>query len=392
MSFFATIAAGGGIADVIFVHGITGDPLETWSSKGAIEKDGDYWPQWLANDLPHLNFYTLGFPASLFAQWAKKEMDLYERGKNVLETLAGYGVGTRPVVFICHSLGGLLVKQIIRTAKESSDAGWQQIAGGCKGILFMATPNNGSILADLLHAFSGCFASSHVVKLKKDSSALDELNESFRNFCHSREISITVYYEKYKVRGLAIIVDAKSADPGVNAAMPIPVDANHLDICKPVSRDSTVYISIRRKLSELAPVQAVPIAGSFDEDQLGSDSEHDRRDLLEKLTAAGREYEYGFANESQNRFARAFAQQGLKTASAAVYNNLLADVEQRFQSLIYHPLICYDADQSTVSEAVQRQIIDPLSLKYADDNATSKTVMNALYFLTERCHIRWDKP
>ncbi|WP_177234356.1 hypothetical protein [Bradyrhizobium sp. cf659] len=38
--------------------------------------------------VPHLDFYTLGYPASLFAQWAKKEMDLYQRAKNVLETLA----------------------------------------------------------------------------------------------------------------------------------------------------------------------------------------------------------------------------------------------------------------------------------------------------------------
>jgi hypothetical protein len=85
-------------------------------------------------------------------------------------------------------------------------------------------------------------------------------------------------------------------------------------------------------------------------------------------------------------------QQGLKTAPANLYNNLLADIEQRFHSLIYHPLICIGADNTTVSAAIQTQIVDPLSEKYADKNATSKTIMNALYFLTERCHVRWDKP
>ena len=127
-TFFATIAATGGIADVVFVHGLTGDPVDTWSANGASEPEGGYWPKWLAADLPHFNYYTLGYPASVFAQWAKKEMNLYQRSINVLETLAGYNFGNRPLVFICHSLGGLLVKQIIRTARDSTDQSYLRIA------------------------------------------------------------------------------------------------------------------------------------------------------------------------------------------------------------------------------------------------------------------------
>ena len=394
-TFFATISANSGPADVIFVHGLTGDPVETWSSEGTLEAEGPYWPKWLVTDLPHLNFYTLGYPAGLFAQWAKKEMNLYQRAKNVLETLAGYEFGNRPLVFICHSLGGLLVKQILRTAKESTDEDWHKVADNCCGVLFLATPHSGSSLADLLKAFSGCFSSPHVDKLLKDTSDLDELNASFRTFCQSRDVHVTAYHEMHKARKLAEIVDAKSADPGVNATMPIPIDADHLNICKPSGRNSVIYLSIRRKLKKLLlTTSAAELKGpaSFDDDALGAESSRDRRDLLEKMTAAGREHEYGFANDSQNKFARAFVQQGLKTASANLYSNLLADIEQRFQSLVYHPLICVGADNATVLKAVQTHVVDPLSVKYTNKNATAKTIMNALYFLTERCHIRWDKP
>jgi hypothetical protein len=394
-TFFATISANNGCADVIFVHGLTGDPVDTWSSEGTNEEEGPYWPRWLAADLPHLNFYTLGYPASLFAQWAKKEMNLYQRAKNVLEILAAYDFGNRPLVFVCHSLGGLLVKQILRTAKESADGAWHKVADNCCGVLFLATPHSGSNLADLLKTFSGCFTSPHVDKLLKDTSDLDELNASFRTFCHGRSLHVTAYHEMHKAHKLSMIVDAKSADPGVNASVPIPVDADHINICKPSSRDSFIYLSVKRKLKGLLPdASATELAdpGYFDEDELGSGSTGDRRDLLEKMTAAGREHEYGFANDSQSKFARAFARQGLKTAPANLYNNLLADVEQRFQSLIYYPLICAGADSTTVSHAIQSQVVDPLSAKYADNNATAKTIMNALYFLTERRHVRWDKP
>lgn len=129
---------------MIFVHGLTGDPVDTWSSDGVTEQEGPYWPRWLVTDLPHLNFYTLGFPASLFAQWAKKEMNLFQRAKNVLELLAAYGFGSRPIVFVCHSLGGLLVKQILRTAKESTEDAWHIY---CSNYKAMNDPMEGYYLA-----------------------------------------------------------------------------------------------------------------------------------------------------------------------------------------------------------------------------------------------------
>jgi protein SERAC1 len=392
---FAKIAGNAGCADVIFVHGLTGNPVTTWTSVGATEPEGDYWPNWLATDLPYVNFYTLGYPASLFAQWAKKEMTLYERAKHSLELLAGYELGKSPLIFVCHSLGGLLVKQLLRTARESSEEAWHRIADSCVAVLFLATPHSGSSLANLLYAFSGCFSSHHVEKLKTDTSDLDELNESFRVLCHLQKLEVTVYYEMYKTGKFAIVVDKESADPGLSGVMPIPVDASHTNICLPENRHSPIYVSIRHRLKDLVQqpqVSETPSSKVFEGDDLESLSLSDRRDLQTKMIAADREHEYPFANDSQSRFARSFVKSGLKTAATRLHMDLLAEIEQRFQSLIFHPLICKDADNSIIATAIQTQIVEPLSIKYAANEASAKTIMNALYFLTERCHVRWDKP
>ncbi|PSH62077.1 ABC-three component system protein [Phyllobacterium sophorae] len=394
-NYFATISANGGTVDVIFVHGLSGDPVETWTADGSKESEGGYWPQWLAADVPHLNLYTLGFPASVFAQWAKKEMNLYDRAKNFLETLASYEFGKRPIIFICHSLGGLLVKQILRTAKESTDEDWRRVGERCVGIFFLATPHSGSSVANLLKFFVQGFTSVHVNKLLNDNAELQELNESFRSHCHAKPITVLVYHEQHLTRKTLLVVDAKSADPGVTGTTPVPIDADHIGICKPRDRNSLIYTSIRHRIRKLAPV--IPPdeptgLEKFADDGLEDTSPTDRRDLMSKMVAAGRDHEYPFANDSQSKFARPFVRTGLKTSISTVYKNLLADIEQRFQTLVFHPLICNGADELTISKAIQSEIVEPLSAKYAADRATAKTIMNALYFLTERCHIRWDRP
>lgn len=81
---FQPIVASKGDFDVIFIHGITGDPVATWMSSGSDDPAGDFWPHWVHADFPNTNIYALGYPASLFGQWAKKEMGLYERAKATL--------------------------------------------------------------------------------------------------------------------------------------------------------------------------------------------------------------------------------------------------------------------------------------------------------------------
>lgn len=48
--------------NVLFVHGLGGDPVSTWCYEGGLA-DGYFWPRWLAEDITGLAVYSVGYPA-----------------------------------------------------------------------------------------------------------------------------------------------------------------------------------------------------------------------------------------------------------------------------------------------------------------------------------------
>ena len=88
-----------------------------------------------------------------------------------------------------------------------------------------------------------------VDELKAHNSRLRELNTWFRNSCEALGIRTQAYCEKLKT-GAVLVVDESSADPGLRGVVPIPMDDDHVTICKPASRESLVYVRVRRFVSE----------------------------------------------------------------------------------------------------------------------------------------------
>jgi hypothetical protein len=228
--------------DVIFVHGLDGDGVATWATS---KKLADSWPAWLEAEVRGLAAWSLSYEIKAL-QWRGNTMALPDRATNILELLISKGIGKRPLAFVCHSYGGLIVKQMLRSAAESNDGTKRTFVQNTRGILFLATPHAGSEKADWFVHFARILSpSAATAELEAHNAQLRDLALWYRNNAEKLGIETVAMFETKPTKGIHI-VDATSADPGITGLVPIPIDADHITICKPGSKENEVFVHVVR--------------------------------------------------------------------------------------------------------------------------------------------------
>ncbi len=200
--------------DVVAVHGLQGDAYRTWKHQG-----GTLWLRdLLPGDVPSARIMTFGYDSTVafsnsVGRIEDKALDLLNR----LGAQRDENMDRRPVIFICHSLGGIVVKKALILAHErSSDPGFRDILDNTKAIAFLGVPHKGSdsawwanFAANALKAASIGFTTNNalVADLRKDSSALSTISKQFIE--RGRDLSIYTFYERLKLMGtlVRILID-----------------------------------------------------------------------------------------------------------------------------------------------------------------------------------------
>ena len=253
--------------DVVFVHGLWGGVFFTWRQK---EKDGfdsgspdggplSYcWPRdWLLDDgtfRDHVRLIGCDFDSYL-SQWGNDcptqnfKRNLDERAEDMLSGLLKAGVGSRPVIFVGHSMGGLIIKKMLLLAQSSSEEDHSAFVKNTKGVVFYSTPHEGSQIAKMNSVLKYIvFPSIEVQELEMDNPALASLNDYFKMFVDKFKTRVISFGETLPTRHLGVdiqFVPPSSSDPGVGEFHPVPY--NHIDICKPENIKSVLF----RKLYNL---------------------------------------------------------------------------------------------------------------------------------------------
>ena len=195
--------------DVVAVHGLQGDAFKTWECSNGTLWLRDYLPK----EIPSARIMTFGYDSTVafsnsVARIEDKALDLLNR----LGVQRDENIGRRPVIFICHSLGGILVKKALILAHErSSDPVFKDILINTRAMAFLGVPHKGSdsawwanFVANALKGASVGLTTNNalVADLRKDSSALSTISKQFIE--RGRDLSIYTFYERLRLKGVLV--------------------------------------------------------------------------------------------------------------------------------------------------------------------------------------------
>lgn len=198
--------------DIVFVHGLTGNPYNTWLHK----ESGIHWPsKLLRQDLPDTRILSFGYDADIVNFWnPASNSRLSSHAENLVGELVRErertDTETRKLLFVAHSLGGLVTEHALSLSRHAAEKHLHQVERCTAGIVFLGVPHCGADLASW-----GKFGTRMVGILRRankdivgvldpGSEMLREVQKGFHIILRLRkdegsEISITCFFEELPV-------------------------------------------------------------------------------------------------------------------------------------------------------------------------------------------------
>ncbi|KAI1356671.1 WD40 repeat-like protein [Xylaria sp. FL0043] len=237
--------------DIIFVHGLQGGSRKTWSLHPTDPLT--YWPkEWLPLEpgFRHARIHSFGYDSD-WRRSAASTLTVHDFAVALLADLkhsqAFKRNGNTPIVFVAHSMGGLVIKKayLLATRNEA----YKDIASRIHTMYFLATPHRGSDSAAYLKAYLSLplptGAKSFVKELMPDSQTVHDINYEFRYACS--HLKLFSFFESQPTAGV-MIVEKQSAVIGLPNEEEQYLPADHRHVCKFESDQDPGYLIVMRKL------------------------------------------------------------------------------------------------------------------------------------------------
>ena len=147
------------------------------------------------------------------------------------------------LIFICHSLGGVLVRQVLvseRTAFRNKKV----------GLFLVASPSSGSPYASFADAAIPSGVGEIAQQLREKSAYLDALNDSFKSLLQENydlrgfELNCQEFFENELISGLKTNNTSLVVPALTEVFFPpktVVTDVTHETIAKPENRDSQIH-------------------------------------------------------------------------------------------------------------------------------------------------------
>ncbi|KAI9462631.1 fungal fruit body lectin-domain-containing protein [Russula earlei] len=252
-----TVVAGGSNSDlhIVAIHGLNGHAFDSWTV------DDVMWLRdLLPAQVPDARVLLYGYNANIIQDASRSRIQ--EHARLFIKLLQGLAeIQKRRIIFICHSLGGLVLKQALVFIRNENV--YSTLRDVALGVIFLGTPHGGSAHADMAQILVNITrisfranAKQLLTAIKKDSVSLLDLAHSFKEF-HS-ELKIASFCEQLPMKlpgpfstiDLGLVVDQWSATLADEPV--IPVDRDHVTIAKYANASDVVFQLVVNEVKNMA--------------------------------------------------------------------------------------------------------------------------------------------
>ncbi|RYP15649.1 hypothetical protein DL767_010303 [Monosporascus sp. MG133] len=199
---------------------------------------------------------------------------------------------SRPILFVAHSLGGIIVKEMLRRANscQSCQPHLHNVFNSTIGIVFFGTPHGGADprgflrhVAETLIRAAGFSVNDQIVNTLLPSSArLRELRDEFGPIAHEQNWIVHSFQEELGIKylnGRKVVEDTSSYlnFPFIETTQHI--GRNHMDMCRFTGLDDIEYKKVVAVLDRMTRT----VCGKLKTTEANSLNDDQRRILIESL-------------------------------------------------------------------------------------------------------------
>lgn len=282
------------MSSIVLVHGLFGHPKGSWATKVATKASEKlcahqsngvginaefeepprkklckcprellrevFWPRdILPKVFPMARILTWGYDVQIDKiMSAASKASIFNHAETLLVDLAMIrrteGEKTKPIIFIAHSLGGIVVKDALSLSRNENTF-FNEIFPATKGVMFLGTPHHGSNVATLgkiAFELSRVFLKDPNVQilrgLETNSETLERISRNFGQILSTGRIQVHSFREELETNGVEI-VDAHSSTIGYFYETRGSLHANHRNMAKFTSVDDVKFQRVASVLS-----------------------------------------------------------------------------------------------------------------------------------------------
>ncbi|KAK0620578.1 hypothetical protein B0T14DRAFT_457672 [Immersiella caudata] len=289
--------------DIVFVHGLQGHPERTWrhddgessqdlpasSSSAPFSKrrrmDGNpsrdtnltraiFWPKdLLPRYCPAARILTFGYDSVITRGYLSVDRgSIFSHSRDLLHELLRHRVNGRCIIFVAHSLGGIIVKEVLRRS-DSRIAEHRDILTSTTGVVFMGTPHRGSpglaSIGDAVRKVAQNIlrmnTNEQVIRaLGLNSPELELCRESFVALWQTHGFQVKSFQEARPLTGVKLGFLAEKVVPDTSSSLDDPrekietIAANHMEMCRFSGMNDPGFVkvaSVLREFSKFRPVE-----------------------------------------------------------------------------------------------------------------------------------------